>query len=113
MAARVFTWGARVGDKGDVSFAVLSAKFGDGYQQDAADGINNRSDTWPYTYIGYEHEVGPIVEFLEWHGGYKAFQWSPPFGRPGLYKCVGYSLTPQGGPKVQLTATFTRDTRTT
>jgi phage-related protein len=105
-AIEEFTWGARIGDQGAVAFSVLSAKFGDGYEQRVGNGINPRSESWPYTYIGPIDEVEPIKRFLDWHGGAQVFQWTPPFGQPGLFTCAGYNVTPKGGPQVQLTATF-------
>ena len=106
MDVETFTWGARVGDQGDVSFSVSSASFGDGYEQSAGNGLNTKSDSWPYTYIGPMSEIRPITDFLDAHGGSRSFLWTPPFGVQGRYKCAGYSKTPQGGPLVKLTATF-------
>lgn len=106
MPVETFTWDARVGDQGTVTFNVLSAQFGDGYSQEVANGINNRSDSWPYTYEGNEDEVAPILAFLDAHAGYRGFQWTPPSGKPGLYKCVSYGVTPTAGPRRRLTATF-------
>ncbi|WP_322105849.1 phage tail protein [Paraburkholderia sp. J41] len=106
MAAEIFAWGAKVGDQGVITFATDSAAFGDGYEQTAAAGINNKSGSWPYTYVGPINEVQPIIDFLDAHAGAVSFLWTPPFGVQGLYKCAGYNLTPNGGPLVQLTATF-------
>jgi phage-related protein len=106
MAVDVFVWPARVGDQGTVTFNVLSAAFGDGYSQEAGNGINNRSESWPYTFVGTADEVAPITAFLDAHAGFRGFQWTPPFGQPGIYKCTAYKITPTGGPRVQLNATF-------
>lgn len=104
----VFNWAARVGDQGDLTFATSDAAFGDGYTQSVANGLNNKSGSWPYTYQGPQDEVQPIIDFLDAHGGYQSFLWTPPFGTQGLYRCKTYSLSPQGGTIVKLTATFTQ-----
>ena len=106
MAVEIFKWDAKTGDQGDITFAVLKAQYGDGYTQAVGEGINNESGVWPYTYIGPIDEIEPIRAFLRWHQGYKKFQWTPPFGEPGLYTCEKFSVLPKGGPLVQLTATF-------
>ncbi|QNB10826.1 phage tail protein [Paraburkholderia tropica] len=106
MAVETFTWGARIGDQGDITYATQSAAFADGYEQTVSVGINNKSGSWPYTYIGPIEEVQPIMDFLDAHAGSKSFQWTPPFSAQGLYKCAGYSISPKGGPLLQLTATF-------
>ena len=47
MAVEIFNWSPRINPQGRTKFRVLSAQFGDGYGQTAADGINNKVATWP------------------------------------------------------------------
>ena len=42
MAVEIFNWSPRINPQGRTKFRVLSAQFGDGYGQTAADGINNK-----------------------------------------------------------------------
>lgn len=51
--------------------------------------------------------VKAMAEFLDRHGGYKAFQWVTPFGAAKLFKCrSGYTLVAKGAGNFQLTATL-------
>jgi phage-related protein len=103
---QVFTWVPLIGPQGDTTNAVLSAKFGDGYDQTAGDGINNESDSWPLNFLGDEEKIGPIVQFLKWHGGYKSFWWTPPLRDPGLFRCASRSLVPIGAGLFTLAVKF-------
>lgn len=104
----VFTYGVRVGSSGQTSFRTLRADFGDGYTQEAADGINTRSAQWSISVKGrMSGDVGSVMSFIDRHGGYQAFQWSPPGGVAGLFKCrEGYQLTHIGRDIYDLSATF-------
>lgn len=104
--SEVFEWAPSVEASGDTTFAVRTAKFGDGYQQDVADGINNLSESWPLTFVGDGAKTKAIKEFLDWHAGWRSFQWTPPLGVPGLYKCAAHNRTAHGGDAYTLTATF-------
>lgn len=105
---QAFEWAPAVDAAGDATFLVRSAVFGDGYQQDVADGLNNRSESWPLTFIGNEAKTRGIMDFLDWHGGWRSFQWTPPLGKPGLYKCKAYNRTAHGAGAYTVTATFTQ-----
>lgn len=91
---------------GQVAFHVLSAQFGDGYSQEAADGINNKVQSWPLTFTGTKVEMQTIVDFFDAHAGWKGFYWTPPLGVQGIYKVTAYSPSPIGGPMYSVTATF-------
>jgi phage-related protein len=103
---QVFEWSPAPEATGAIAFAVRTAKFGDGYQQDVADGINTKSDSWPLTFVGGKAKADAISAFLDWHAGWRSFQWTPPLGKPGLYKCLGYNVVPHGAQAFTITATF-------
>lgn len=103
---QIFKWAPAPDLNGTVSFAVRSAVFGDGYQQDVADGINNESNSWPLTFTGSEAKAREIMAFLRWHGGWQAFQWTPPLGKPGRYKCKTFNEQAHGAGAYTVTATF-------
>ena len=96
----------------DVGFQTLSAQFGEGYAQEAGDGINIRREAWQISAAGHWTDgsgmpVKAMSEFLDRHGGYKAFRWETPLGETKLFKCRGgYSLSPQGAGNFRLAATF-------
>ena len=106
MSTETFTWVPKVEPVGSVEFRLKTAKFGDGYQQTAADGINNKTQSWPLTFVGDEARIKAIVAFLDRHAGAKAFSWTAPLAGPALYRCKGYQPTPMGAGLYSLTATF-------
>lgn len=91
---------------------TLRADFGDGYSQEAGDGINARKEAWRISAVGHWTNgtgmpVKAISEFIDRHGGYKAFEWETPMGHIKLFKCrAGYSLRHEGANVFELTATF-------
>jgi len=108
MTMEIFTWPFRRNLRGRISHRTLSAQFGDGYSQEAEDGINARGESWPLEFFGTEQELLPIKEFLDRHGGWKRFLWTPPLGVQGVFKnATGeYELVPLGGGWFTLTVTF-------
>lgn len=106
MTTPTFTWQPRVEPTGTAKYRVLTAQFGDGYQQTAADGINNKVQSWPLTFSGTASEITPIRDFLDACGGYQSFYWTPPLGTTGLYVCPSHNIKPLGGGLYELTATF-------
>lgn len=106
MTTQTFTWVPVVEPTGTATYRVLKAQFGDGYAQTAADGINNKSQTWPLQFRGVLANIAPIRDFLDARSGYQAFLWTPPMGAQGYYKCTGHTLKPMGAGKYELAATF-------
>lgn len=63
--------------------------------QEVADGLNNKVQAWTVTKTDvYASELSPITAFLDAHGGYQSFYWTPPDGVQGLYRCAEYSVNP-------------------
>lgn len=101
-----FTWPVQAKLAGAVKFAVLTAQFGDGYKQTAADGINNQSQSWSVVIRGSAAQVTPARDFLNARAGYQSFFWTPPLGAQGYYECKEYELHHLGVSNWELTATF-------
>lgn len=101
-----FTWKPDAKPSGTKTFRVLTAQFGDGYKQTAADGINNASQAWPLTFTGQASAITPIRDFLDARAGWQAFYWTPPLGTQGFYKCATYDLKQVGRDVWQVSATF-------
>lgn len=101
-----FSWTPLVGMNGSVKYRVLKAQFGDGYQQVAADGINNKIESWPVSFTGTVEEVRPIKDFLDRHAGYQSFYWTPPMGEKGMYRSFDITITPVEGDIVTLSTVF-------
>ena len=106
MATETFTWVPNKEPAGTVSFRTKSAKFGDGYEQTAEDGINNKTQSWPLTFTGSKARVKQIAKFLDRHKGAIPFFWTEPLGETALFKCSEYQPRHAGGDVYMLTATF-------
>lgn len=107
MAIETFTWRTQGQPEGSFNQRVRVAKFGDGYEQVAADGINSEQQSWPLSFSGLEKEMVPLLSFMRRHV-IKSFVWSPPYGKQGLYRVVSDSIraTPVGGQVMTVSATF-------
>jgi phage-related protein len=103
MTTQTFTWAPDAKPSGDVKFRVLTAQFGDGYKQAAADGINNREQSWPLSFTGTKAQITPIRDFLDARQGYQSFFWTPPLGVQGYYRCSEYAPRHLGGDAYQIT----------
>ncbi|MFJ2989950.1 phage tail protein [Collimonas sp. NPDC087041] len=109
MAKKVFTWLPKNEATGTTKFDVLTARFGDGYKQTAENGINNRSESWPLTFVGNKARIMAIMNFLDSCSGARSFLWTPPLSEQILVKAGGYTRTPNGGGVYTLTVTFEQD----
>lgn len=95
-----FDWPYRRSPKGEVTFNTEQAKFKDGgYSQETSIGLNPRSEAWPLEFFGTEQELAPVKDFLDRHGSWKRFLWTPPMGSEGRFKVTldGYQLVQLGG----------------
>jgi phage-related protein len=101
-----FTWKHDAKSTGTKNFRVRKAQFGDGYKQRVADGINNKSQSWPLSFTGRSADVRPIMDFLDARAGAESFYWTPPLGAQGYYTCETYDEHHLGGDTWQITATF-------
>lgn len=87
---------------------ILSAAFGDGYEQRTLDGINNELESWQVT-IHSTGEVGwasDIEAFLRTQAGVTAFQWTTKYGRTALFVCKSWDRAPVSPGTTTITATF-------
>ena len=108
MATQTFTWSPMLEPQGTTAFLTREAKFSDGYSQSVADGINNKSDSWPLTFAGQSAYIAPIKAFLDSLQGYQSFYWTPPLRTQGLFRAAaGYTCQPHGADAYTLTVTFT------
>lgn len=110
----VFTWPVRAEPTGNISLRTLTTNFGDGYSQDAADGINPVMQSWNVQFRGPTNpgrcvpgvSIAAVEGFLIARGGYESFWWTPPQGVRGLYLCKAWSKAKDGPRVATLTATF-------
>ncbi len=86
-----------LGIQGAGSFALRTAKFGEGYVQDAGAGPNNESQVWPVAWTLGQTDAVALMAFLRAHGQGQTFFWTPPLGVQGYYVCTKYGITPLVG----------------
>jgi len=107
MTYEVFTWQPRVNAEGASAFRVLSAQFGDGYMQEAGDGINTETASWTLEFVGYESQIQPIRDFLRQHRGFKPFLWTPHGeSSPRLFVAREFTVQPMGAKAITLRTKF-------
>jgi len=106
MATPIFTNQSDTDTTGEITFSVLRAKFGDGYEQVSANGINNKKQNWPLSFTRPQLEANQIMSFLDERAGGKSFLWTPPLGVQGVYRCVKYNLKAMDLLNFVVTATF-------
>ena len=105
MAFEVFNWSPRPNPVGAFKDRTLRVQFGDGYEQEAADGIHTVTQSWPLQFVGNEVYVRPILDFVRRHAGGK-FLWTPPLGEAGRYKARSLSVQPMGADMYTIAVTF-------
>lgn len=116
MVDEVFAFKVQAEPSGTIGFRVLTAQFGDGYQQKGADGINNRLLSYQITVKGPtrvgchpdgDPEIQKVRAFLDARKGYQSFRWEPP-GLGLLYRFTaeGYQWVHNGNGVYTLTTTF-------
>lgn len=73
------TVGPSYSSSGRTTPHVRLAKFGDGYEQRVADGINNMADTFNLRWENLtKAEFDYLIAFFKARGGTEAFFWTPP-----------------------------------
>lgn len=80
-----------------ISQRIILSKFGDGYSQRAADGINSRVDNWDVKWIPLDDaDMQTVVAALDTVGGWDYIIWTSPIdASPKRYILTdGYSITP-------------------
>lgn len=106
-AEYTFPWRPEFGGEVAKSPQVHSIKFGDGYTQDFAKGINNNPKNWSLTFGSLsDMEARQIMEFLDRMGGSRSFYWTDIDGLRNKYKCKTYSRTPTRVDDNSVRATF-------
>lgn len=88
--------------------ALFTAKFGDGYEQNAPQGLNWMPETWDLQFKFLSRGDGDaFAAFLEQCGGYQAFTWRSPRGpNPIRVLCQDWSDTSTPGQAFTAQATF-------
>lgn len=108
MATQTFTWNPDEGASEDTKPDVASTKFGDGYEQRVAKGINSKVISWTVTFTGNMAKVSPIRNFLNARNGVESFIWVNPLSESALYVCRSWKLSKLSAGIGQVSAKFDR-----
>lgn len=97
------------GAKRRVTPAVVEYKFGDGYVQNTADGINNQMETWDLQFNSRPRSViQAIADYLADKGGVTQFAWTTPRGETKQFICKSWDETYNHDADCSLSCTFTQ-----
>lgn len=106
MPLDVLIWDPLVDAATKVKLRAITTKFGDGYRQDSGDGINNKESDWSLQFKGDASRIGAIRDFLDAHGGWQVFLWTPPLGTETTWLASEYELRAHGANRYSLSVTL-------
>lgn len=102
-----FEWPVDWGAAAETTPRVLIAKFGNGYEQRAADGLNWQPRAWDVSFENRDTSTADdIVEFFTLMGGVTSFTWAPPRGTTGKWVCRKWSTSEPNYGSVTIRARF-------
>lgn len=106
MAVETFKWKVERNIAPSIEYRVIETKFGDGYMQLSADGINTKDAQYTIRVHARRTEAQEIMDFFDRHKGIKSFFWKPPLESLGLYVCRDPNWNDEGGGLYSITGTF-------
>ncbi len=93
----IFLWKPVYGSNINHEPLVKLVKFGDGYEQRIADGINNSLLKFDMNFEGKtEREARAILHFLHARNGTESFLWTPtaPYDKQMIFVCRNFTTNP-------------------
>jgi len=107
MPTPVFTAVPDQGASKSVEARVASIKFGDGYSQETADGLNNVVETWSVSFTGKTRTaIQAIDDFIAALKGFQPFEWTTPENRTKKFRCKKWAPSYNHDNDCSLNATF-------
>lgn len=103
-----FTWVPEYGSQKSIKPSVMVNKFGDGYEQRFATGMNSVAQNWPLAFNNRDATESSAIEaFLIARGGVEAFTWTPvDTGTALTFVCRMWNKIMVPGNFFTITATF-------
>jgi len=87
-----FTYTPDFGASYELKPNVRVTKYGDGYQQRQANGLNTQPKNWTLKFsLRTDAEANAITSFLSTAGGVNSFDWTDVDGYSGKYVCHSWS----------------------
>jgi len=107
MAATSFTWTPSYGAQESSQPSVRAIKFGDGYEQRLAYGLNTDLKTWNLEFGNVSTaEKDQITGFLEARQGTQNFNWTTPNNVVGSFVCQEWTVTSTGPSRWTISTVF-------
>jgi phage-related protein len=106
MSIQTFSWFPDADSKHSVKPNVLSATFGDGYQQNTPKGLNNMPMSWQLKFTRTRAEGLAIIAFLRGRKGSEPFIWANPFNETGTYICKNWDSNSNPPEVLNVSCTF-------
>lgn len=104
----VFTWTPDPGLSRDSELVLHEARFGDGYMQRTAAGINNERQTFNLTFTRIEGEINDIDDFLREHKDGQSFEFANRRGSLVKVICKKWTVNYVSQHVLRLTCVFER-----
>ena len=102
-----FLWVPSYGSAVTMKPSVNVIKFGDGYEQRIASGLNSQPRKWEVTFANRPILTAQaIADFLASCNAVKFFDWTPTYGNPGKWVCREWADAQTGPYTRTITATF-------
>lgn len=87
-----FTYIPDIGAQVEYKLRFKEAKFGDGYEQRYADGLNSVSEVWSLAFTNRDNtDIDAIITFLKARAGVEVFDWETPNGDTLKFRCKQFS----------------------
>lgn len=88
---------------------VKATSFGDGYNQEVPDGINDLAEKWDISFSNRQKSIIDSIDTFFRENRGKAFDWINPDGVVIKVKCKQWTKTVNHSMDASLSATFTQD----
>lgn len=106
-AALPFTSDISQSSSGTTEFKVLKNKYGNGYEQRVADGINNNLSVYSVVWENMtDGDSTTLIAAFETARGVDYFTWTPPKKSAGKFAVAAYSWTAMSGSIYTVSATL-------
>lgn len=105
--SQTFSYNPEFGTNATVKPNVTQVKYGDGYEQRFASGMNSIAEIWNVSFVNRESADGlAIIAFLTARGGVERFNWTSPEGTVGVWVCREWNKVPKKGNRWDISASF-------
>lgn len=105
MPIETFNYRVLIESSTSADFNVKRSKFGDGYAQQTAVGLNPIQKKASVVFLGSATEAEAVMNFLESNAG-KIFYWKPPLRPQAGFTCDAHRLEEIGGGQWKVRAEF-------